>query len=39
MATLYFVTEEANNIEVKRKNQKGNKVEDQRIPKCKEPNT
>jgi hypothetical protein len=39
MATLFFVTEEANNIEVKRKNQKGNKVQEQRIRNCKEANT
>jgi hypothetical protein len=34
-----FVTEEVKNMEVQRKNQKGNKVEEQRIRKCKEPNT
>jgi len=39
MVTLFFVSEEANTIEVKRQNQKGNKVEEQRIRKCKEPNT
>jgi hypothetical protein len=39
MTTLFFVTEEANNIEVKQNNQKQNKFEEQRIRNCKELNT
>jgi len=32
---LFFITEEANNIEEKRKKQRGNKVKEQRNEKCK----